>query len=228
MKRILIIGASRGLGLALAEGLPEPGDRVWRVSRTQSRPAPGEWIQADLRRPREAADALAAAVGDTPLDALIYNAGIWEQGPFDETPEQDLIDIVNVNLTSLLLCLRRLAPNLRSASSAHVILIGSTCGLENEGSSGVAYVATKFGVRGVAHGARALFRRDGIGVTCISPGSIATDVEYAAGRESALERHKGQRMPVHDIVTLIRWIFQTSGGACPKEIQLPSQYDTDV
>jgi short-subunit dehydrogenase len=230
MQRMLIIGASRGLGLALAEGLPAPDDRVWVVSRSE--PPRGRplttWIRADLREPRQAAESISSGIGDEPLDAFIYNAGIWEKDAFGNVSEEEIIDIVNVNLTSLLLCLRRLLPKLQQGSAARVVLIGSTCGLENEGSSGVAYVATKFAVRGVAHAARELLRAAGVGVTCISPGSIATDVSYAAGRAEALKRHAGHRMPMHDIVSLVRWVLDTARGTCPKEIDLPSLFDSDV
>ena len=75
-RNILIIGASRGLGDALAKGLPETGDRVWLVARGEPRSlarADGvvrTWIQADLNEPA-APTQIHAALGDTSIDLLV-------------------------------------------------------------------------------------------------------------------------------------------------------------
>lgn len=127
MRNILVIGASRGLGAAFALGLSEPGDRVWVVSRT--RPEYVDelelsyiWIQADLRDPLEAARAIGNAVGETPLEVVLYNAGIWESAEFEEIEEEELVDIINVNLTALILCMKRVTGNIRGASDSRIFL----------------------------------------------------------------------------------------------------------
>ncbi len=233
MATLLIFGASRGLGAAISAGLPLPGDTVWCVSRSE----PAElkrtdgvqrrWIQADLAE-ASAIDTIADQLGSAPVDVFIYNAGIWESASFEEVSEAELQRIVQVNLTSLLLAARRLAPNLKAAVAAKVILIGSTCGLENEGGTAVAYAATKFGMRGAAHALREVFRPHGIAVTCLSPGSIASDLTWEEGPEAALERHRRERIPVHDIVKLLRCLIELSPAACIKEIDMPALRDTDV
>lgn len=77
---VLVAGASRGIGLAVAEHLqarcdgrrPPFGHRLLSVSRT---PAPvGDWIQADLSE-LAGITTVAEAVGDLPLDALLYMGG---------------------------------------------------------------------------------------------------------------------------------------------------------
>ena len=114
MRNIVITGASRGLGNAFSIGVPNEGDQVWLVSRGE--PASLErhdgvrrhWIRADLSDPR-AAETIAGYLVGTPLDVLLYNAGIWESTGFSSAynfgdfPVQETLDIITVNLTSALL-----------------------------------------------------------------------------------------------------------------------------
>jgi short-subunit dehydrogenase len=227
------VGASRGLGDALASGLPDAGDRVWLVSRT--RPSSLElndnvtraWIPADLADPGSAT-VIASGFSGSSIDVLVYNAGVWERGAFEDASPEEISQIVQVNLASLLQLLRLLLPALISASAAKVFLIGSTCGLENEGTQGIAYAATKFAMRGVAHSLRELLRRHGIAVTCLSPGSVASAVPWTDGPDAALDRYQGRRMPVHDLVALLRCIRNLSPASCVKEVQMPAMADPDV
>ncbi|MGE0699431.1 MAG: SDR family NAD(P)-dependent oxidoreductase [Hyphomicrobiaceae bacterium] len=233
MADVVVFGASRGLGAALATAVPEPGERVWCIAR--SRPAlldrgdgiERRWIAHDLADP-SAITTVATAIGDRPVGLLVYNAGIWESAGFADVADAEIRAIVDVNLTSLLLAVRHLAPNLRAATHAKVVLIGSTCGLENEGTTSVAYAATKFAVRGAAHALRELLRPDGIAVTVLSPGSMATDIALEAGADAALAAHGGKRIPVADIVAIVRMLRALSPAACVKEIDVPALADTDV
>ena len=233
MRETVIFGASRGLGAALAEGVPEPGDTVWCLSRSRPRcldlgdGVTRHWIEHDLADPGRF-ETVASQLGQRRIDLLIYNAGIWEQSQFEAAPDAEIRAIVDTNLTSLLLAARHLMQALRRSPSARVVLIGSTSGLENEGTTSVAYAATKFAVRGVGHALREALRRDGIPVTVISPGSMATDIDFAAGRQAALDAHAGQRIPVQDLVDIVRLICRLSPAACVKELHLPAVADTDV
>ena len=233
MRNIVVFGASRGLGAALVEGVPEPGDAVWCISRTRPLAldiADGvtrRWIAHDLAVPSRTASAV-GGLADTAIDVLIYNAGIWETGPFEAVSDQEIEAIVATNLTSLLLATRHLLGSLRKAKDARVILIGSTCGLENEGTTSVAYAATKFAVRGAGHALRELLRSDGIAVSVISPGSMATDTAYRLGPVAALAAHAGKRIPVSDVVEIVRLICRLSPASCVKELDLPALLDSDV
>ena len=89
MANILIFGGSRGLGAALSWGVPARGDAVWLVSR--NRPDLDDrdgvrrvWIEADLSA-RGAARWSLRPSDDTPLDVVIYNAGIWEHNAFRDS-----------------------------------------------------------------------------------------------------------------------------------------------
>lgn len=231
MSAIVVVGGSRGLGRAFCLGLPDDGDKVYCISRSEpcfdrsSRRAEYVWIDGNLSQP-DTMRLLARRIQD-PVDLLVYNAGIWEQTTFAETSDAEIVDIVNVNLTSALLLMKALIPQVVIANG-RIVVIGSTCGLENEGTRSVAYAASKFGLRGLVHSLREVLRERGIPVTCISPGSIATDVAFELGRDAAIESHKGKRIPVQDLVDLVRCIRGLSKASCVKEIDLPALLDTDA
>jgi short-subunit dehydrogenase len=230
---LLILGASRGLGAALVEGLPRKGDQIFGLSRSE--PAWNRrkaaikrgWIEADLCELGAVQNAR-RAIGKAPIDALIHVAGIWDEASFEEMHDDEIAEILDVDLRAFLAFTRGLAPNLRRADHAKIIAIGSTNGLDNGDMTAVAYSAAKFGLRGACQALRQHFRKDGIAVTCLSPGSIASEVAYGDGTAAALKKHRGKRMPVGDIVAMIRCVLDLSPAACVKEIAMPALKDEDV
>jgi len=232
MANYLILGASRGLGAALVEGLPRKGDVIYGLSRGEpdwrrkKSPIKRHWVEADLCE-LSAVQNARAVLGKTPIDALIHVAGIWDPGTFDEIYDDEIAEILDVDLRSFLAFARGLAPSLKRADHAKIIAIGSTSGLENGDGSAVAYTAAKFGLRGACQALRQYFRKNGIAVTCLSPGSIASELRHGRAAD-ALKKHRGKRMPVEDIVAMIRCILDLSPAACVKEITMPALKDEDV
>jgi NAD(P)-dependent dehydrogenase (short-subunit alcohol dehydrogenase family) len=225
---ILITGASRGLGDAFSHGLGKPSDTLWLISRN-SPPSLSlkdgvkrHWIKADLSSAGVHQRIVASL--ETTLDVVIHNAGIWEHGAFSsqydfqEIPEAETRAVLEVNLIAPILLTQALLPKLRNSSNPKIILIGSINGLENSTMPEVAYSASKFGLRGVAHALREHLRDQQIGVTVINPGSIAWAVN--------LERE--DLIPPTDIVRLVRGVLETSRRTVIKEIDLPAMFDPQV
>ncbi|SFJ64943.1 SDR family NAD(P)-dependent oxidoreductase [Thermoflavimicrobium dichotomicum] len=239
MKNFIIFGASKGLGDAFVKGLPEKGDRVWIVSRNRPESLKINdgvhrfWIEADLSL-QTASDKIANVIKDDTIDVLIYNAGIWEKEGFQDNYDfekddpKDIANIINVNTTSAIICIQKLLPNLKKSENAKVFLIGSTYGLENIHSKQVAYVASKFGLRGVGNALRENLREYGIGVTCINPGNIAAAMPFEDGLEKAISTYNGTKIPVQDIVALVKCVANLSKASCVKEINIPAMFDTNV
>lgn len=239
MTNFLIVGASRGLGLGFSIGLPEPGDTVFLVSRTRppsldrSDQVSRIWIQADLSVPQTAAVKISEAIGDRVIDFLLYNAGIWEENAFESelkysfeqsTPEE-MEQIIHVNLLSAILCTQKLIPNLKLSSNPRVVYISSLSGLDNSGTPEVANTASKFGLRGVVHALRECLRQDKIPVTSLNPGNIAAEISYDAGAEAAIRIYDSTRIPMQDLVLLLRCLRQLSRVSCVKEIDIPAMPD---
>jgi len=235
MTATIIFGASRGLGAAFNLALPARGDQVWLVSR--SRPdldyddgVVRHWIEADLST-ADAAAKTAAALGANPLDVAIYNAGIWESSAFssaysfDQVPDEETQNILTVNLISAITCLKAVLPNLRKAKAAKIILIGSTSGLDNIGQPEVAYTASKFGLRGVAHALREVVRKDGIAVTCLNPGNIGT-ITVKDGAISATPHERRDMIPPQDLIEIVKCVARLSSSSCVKEIDVMAMTDS--
>jgi NAD(P)-dependent dehydrogenase (short-subunit alcohol dehydrogenase family) len=223
---LLITGASRGLGDALARGLPRPSDTAYLVSR--SRPSSLEvedgarrvWLQADLSRD-DAAEIIVAGVSSDTLDAVIHNAGIWEpsafssQYDFTRVSDAHTREILRVNLESAITLTRALLPKLERSSNPKIVLVGSVNGLENTDMPEVAYNASKWGLRGVAHGLRAHLRTKRIGVTVINPGSIDTDDDSS----------RQDLIPPSDLLEVVRLVLRLSRRSNLKEVHLPAMLD---
>lgn len=233
MKNIVIVGASKGLGNSMIDGLGKKEDAFFLISRTKPMNLDLQtdykkvWIKADLSD-LNSIETISQAIDKTPIDVVIYNAGIWEKTNFENVTPTEIISIINVNLTSVILLTQKLIENIRRGRLKKIVFIGSTCGLENEGSEAIVYNATKFGIRGVTHALREYLRKDLISVSCISPGSIASDIHISEGPETALKKYSNERIPVSDIISIINLILDSSIATCIKEIHVPALMDTDV
>ncbi|MFX3646693.1 MAG: SDR family oxidoreductase [Paenibacillus sp.] len=239
MKNIIVFGASKGLGDAFVRGVPQSGDKVWVVSRSKPESLTVEdgvqriWIQADLSE-LQAAEHIASQLQGETLDVLIYNVGIWEKEGFEEhytfdrDEPADISQLIHVNVTSTIVCIQALLPQLRQSEAGKIILIGSTAGLSNAGSSQVSFVASKFAIRGITEALREHTREDRIAVTCINPGELAAEIPYEDGMERALAEYHGTRIPLQDMVAIVRCIISLSKAACVKEINIPALTDTNT
>ncbi|NJM40440.1 MAG: SDR family oxidoreductase [Anaerolineae bacterium] len=173
------------------------------------------WIQADLSQ-REVSERIASAISNTPVGCSDLQRGRSGEGSafsprYDVTTVSDEENerVITVNLTSAINCLSKLLPNLRQSANAKVILIGSINGLENTRMPEVAYSASKFGLRGVAHALREGWRQHKIAVTCINPGSIGD-------------------LPASDLVEIVKCLMRLTNRTCVKEIDVPAMSDENV
>ncbi|KIC83412.1 MULTISPECIES: SDR family NAD(P)-dependent oxidoreductase [Pseudomonas] len=231
--KTMIIGASRGLGRALLEGLGKPGDTLIGVSRKQPKDlalAPGidlYWIDADLSEP---VAAVARIADRTPvdLDVLIYNVGIWEEHAFSEhyafseDSDESITRLVEVNVTATLLLLKRLIPRLLGAPRPQLILTGSTSALRQSGRPEVAFGASKFALNGMADALREGFRDDNLAVTVLQLGYLNTDDALSTPLVQAAARGERRWVPVHDVVTMVDALLRLSGASFVRELILPA------
>jgi NAD(P)-dependent dehydrogenase (short-subunit alcohol dehydrogenase family) len=218
-RRIALTGASRGIGAHLARVWDARGDEVIGIGR--SAPVEGRWVRCDLAVPQDWA-AVAGDVGGA-LDALVHVAGIWEEtafGPgydFATRPEAEVLDILTVNLTAPILLTQALLPALR-AGRGRVILTGSTSGLPNIGTPEVAYNASKAGLAAAGQAMRVGLAGQGIGVTVIHPGDVATEEvesDIAAGRY-----HGAGAVPLDDMAAAFDFALGLSGASVAGEITM--------
>jgi 3-oxoacyl-[acyl-carrier protein] reductase len=238
-KTYLVYGVSKGLGKAIVKFLPARNDKVFGISRT--RPAYPEatansntWIQADLSKPQAAVTAIKEVIGGEKIDHLIYNVGIWEKTGFtagynfEQLDNSEIEKIINTNITTSVLSIKSLLPNLRLSENGKIIIIGSTLGLQNHNKKEVVFSVTKFAMQGFIHSLRTYLREHNIGVTVINLGDLATQYEYEEGAEIVTEKQKGKLIPLADVLHALRFIINSTNASCIKEITMPSMKDPDI
>lgn len=235
--KTMVVGASKGLGKALIEGLGEADDTLIGVSRTRPQhlqPRPGvqlSWVEANLGEPAKAAATLARSVADSGLDTLIYNLGIWEELAFDPAysfltdSDKQVEAIVGCNITATLLVIKRLLPILLQSANPRIILTGSTSGLPQSGRPEATFGASKFALRGIADALREGYRAQRLGVTCLNLGYLNTEDPLSTPRAVAEQRGEGQLIPVHDVVQVVRMALSLSSASYVKELTLPAILD---
>ncbi|MDZ4018420.1 SDR family NAD(P)-dependent oxidoreductase [Pseudomonas sichuanensis] len=231
--RILVVGASKGLGKALVEGLGQAGDTLIGVSRTrpEALSAAVRWIEADLGQPRQAAAAIHEAVAGEGLDVLVYNVGIWETLAFEDgysfldDDDGQIERMVATNLTAPLLLIKRLLPVLLNSARPRIILTGSTSALPGSGRPEVTFGASKFGLRGIAETLREGFREQGLGVSCLNLGYLNTEDGLDVPLAQAEQRGEGSLIPLHDVVQVCRMMLSLSAASYVRDITLPALRD---
>jgi short-subunit dehydrogenase len=183
-RAIWVIGASSGIGAALAEELLARGARVAISSRRLDKleaVSSGRMmvVQADVTK-RFALDAAAARVRDElgGIDTVIYNAGFWQQ--MDVTAwDRDVFERhIEINLLGLNNCLGAVLPPMLQAGHGRIVSVASVAGYR--GFAGAeAYGATKAAQINLLESLRAAVAEHGIDVTTVCPGFVRTELTAA-------------------------------------------------
>jgi len=184
--RILITGASQGIGRALALEAARQGARVMAVARSEvllqelardSRAAgfPVETVAADIVVPadrQKMLDATLKAFGG--IDVLVNNAGIGATGHFAEAGPERLRQIFEVNFFALVETTRLCLPHLKKGTTPALVNVSSIAGKRAiPGRS--EYSASKFAVEGFSEAIRPELAKDGIDTIVICPGLTQTN-----------------------------------------------------
>lgn len=234
--KIMIVGASRGLGRAFVEGLCSADDTVIGVSRKRPNDlmVPDtvslDWIEADFVDPLKAALRIEEKAPPG-LDVLIYNLGVWEESAFSEEynflddMDESIVEMVNINVTGAILLLKRLIPRLLNSSQPRLILTGSTSGLRQSGRPEVTFGASKFALTGIGDALRESYRKDGLGVTCLQLGYLNTEDSLSVLLTEAARRGGGELVPLHDVVQVVRALLNLSAASYVRELVLPAIRD---
>jgi short-subunit dehydrogenase len=183
MKRILITGASRGIGRAIAEKLAAPD--VTLLLHGRDTVALAETCKAveancagvvklvhDLATEKGVSN-LIAQVGDDPIDVLINNAGIAVVKPFREITFEEWKQTIGVNVTAPFLLIQRFAGQMPPGSSiVNVLSVAAKTAFPNWS----AYCMSKFALEGFSQSVRAELRERRIRVINIYPAATNTEI----------------------------------------------------
>ena len=220
--KIIVVGASRGVGAAVAKHILPRTKKLITVSRTASI---ADWIEADVST-KAGITKVSNAVGNSPLDALLYMGGSWESEAFtsnysfENCSDRDLENVIAVNLVAPIRLVKSLLPALRQADNPKIIFMGALSGLDNFPAREVANSASKFGLRGAVHALREELRCDRIAVTIINPGNIGTPEVLEDLRRAG--QPETNAIPLSDLLSVIDCVLSLSRSTCIKEIQMPA------
>ena len=224
-KIVLITGGSKGIGYGIAESLIKENAKVAVTSRTQaSADAAAEklnklgkgqaiGIAADVRNyetQEKAVDLILRKWGK--LDVVIANAGLGYFGSIDTLTVEQWKETIDTNLTGAFYTIKAAISALRE-SRGYIITIASLAGT-NFFAGGSAYNASKFGLVGFTQAAMLDLRNQGIKVSTIMPGSVATEF---GGEDGSKDSWKIQP---EDIGELVVDLLKLNPRTLPSKIEV--------
>ena len=186
----IVTGASRGIGLAIAERLVEDGYRVVGCART-----PGDaskalarfgdqafGVDADVTSPEAVQSVIdAATTRFGGLDVLVNNAGVYQRDGFLDLTEADWTGLMSINVTGAFLFAQAAARAMIETQSSdrgggRIVNIASVAGILSDPGS-ASYNASKAAVISLTRSLATDLARHGIASMCIAPGWIDTDID---------------------------------------------------
>ena len=226
---IVITGAARGIGKAIAQAFAAEGNTIYLCARNEdslkataieiknSNPAATvHYFVADLSIKNDA-DLFAEfclAIG-TP-DVLVNNAGGFVPGNIIDEPDGNLETMLANNLYSAYFITRKLAPAMKEKASGHIFNICSIAAKKAYDGGG-SYSISKFAMDGFSQNLRHELMPFGIKVTTVFPGAVFTD--SWAGFDNSTNRI----MEANDVAKIILACTKLSPSAVPEEILLRPQ-----
>jgi NADP-dependent 3-hydroxy acid dehydrogenase YdfG len=187
-RKVLITGASSGIGEACALAVTAEGGAVALGARRKDRldelaekindgGGTAVAIEADIADEGQAQKLVEGARdGMGGLDGLVNNAGVMLLGPLQGADPEEWRTMINVNLFGLLYCTHYALPIIRDGGGGDVVNVSSVAGRIAAFGSGV-YNMTKWGVVGYSESLRQEGAHIGVRVTCVEPGFVETELQ---------------------------------------------------
>jgi 3-oxoacyl-[acyl-carrier protein] reductase len=186
---VVITGASRGIGRAVALAAAAKGARVGLIARSEAdldavlteAGGRGAIAPADVAEPEQLTAAIASLQAELgPVDVLVANAGIGAYGAFADLTADELDHIVRVNVLGTAHAIRAVVPGMIERRRGHIVTMGSIAGRLGSPFEAI-YSATKFAGVGLTEALVVELEPYGIGVSLVNPGPVATAFGEARG-----------------------------------------------
>jgi NAD(P)-dependent dehydrogenase (short-subunit alcohol dehydrogenase family) len=222
----VVTGGNRGIGRGIAEALARAGAKVVLTARGKS---DAERAAAELGAGsiglacdvRDHAQVVAlfeeTARRAAGLDILVNNAGIGLFGPVADLAPDDWRAVIETNLNGVFYCCREAIPLMRARGGGYIFNISSLAG-RNAFPNGAAYNASKFGLNGFSEALMQEVRYDGIRVSYLMPGSVATEFGRGAAQKS------GWALQPADVAEVVLDLLRSPKHALYSRVEMrPSQ-----
>jgi NAD(P)-dependent dehydrogenase (short-subunit alcohol dehydrogenase family) len=192
-KQVIVTGASRGIGAAIAAEMVRRGFDVVGLSRTGEIPA-GRGLRCDVTDEAALRAAIASVASEGRVVGLVNNAGAHEDTPSAALATSDLEAMLRLNAIMPFVACREAYPYLKAAGSSLIVNIGSF--LDRMGVPGsAAYCASKAAVGAFTRCLAAEWARDGVRVIDVAPGYIETDLNREFLAKEKVQAWISRRIP---------------------------------
>ncbi len=221
-RTVVVTGASRGIGRAIAERLLQEGVSVIGIARHFDawHNPPGRLLALplDLAQLDELPARIQQITAQHPaIDGAIFSAGAGRFGSLEEFSPSQIRHLVDLNLTSQILLARGLLPGMKRQGRGDLIFIGSEAALSGS-RRGALYCATKFALRGLAQSLREECSGSGVRSTIINPGMVKSSFFDPLSFEPG-EAEENYILP-QDIAETALAVLSARPGTCFDEINL--------
>lgn len=231
-RRVLVTGASSGIGRATAQALHAAGARVALVARRRERLVTLARELEAVAVPVDVTDvaAVSRAVTDAAtaldgLDGVVNAAGIVRPAPFSVADPADWRAMFDVNVLGLLQVTQAALPHLREAGHGDVVNVSSMSGRRVGSSELAVYAASKAAVHMASEGLRKELAAESIRVSVVAPGFVATPIfEDVEGEVARRLDDKAQQvgLPVTAVADAIVGILAAPAEMVHVEVALLS------
>jgi NAD(P)-dependent dehydrogenase (short-subunit alcohol dehydrogenase family) len=226
--RVIVTGASKGIGLAISDRLAVEGGRVAMMARS------GDLLRervtllrdkgADVRdficdvsdaeavihQFRQALDWLGG------IDLLVNNAGVGYRKPFEELTTDEFDEMIATNLRGVFLSSQAVVPRMKADGGGTIVNIASIAGKFGS-AGGAGYCASKFGVMGLNECMGFDLRPFNIRVTAICPGSVNAP-DFRQGREGHIKADA--MIQVSDVAEAVAYVARQPDRIFLREMEM--------
>ncbi len=228
-RRAIVTGGSRGIGLAIARALAAAGDSVMitgrdsghlaRAVRTLRGAATGQAIIESAAVDVRDRAAVTKLVADTAkrfggLDTLVNNAGVGVFTNVASMSDEDWARVIDTNLTGVFYCCRAAIPEMTRAGGGWIINIASLAG-RNYFPEGGAYCASKAGLIAFSESLMQEVRFDGIRVSVVMPGSVATEFSGPVSSDD-----ESWKLSPDDVAEAVMDLLNHPGRSLPSKVEI--------
>ncbi|MGB1033386.1 MAG: SDR family NAD(P)-dependent oxidoreductase, partial [Primorskyibacter sp.] len=222
-KRYWIVGASEGLGAALAHEMSTAGAHLILSARNGARlaelaaalPGPADIVPLDLAQSDDV-QAAAEQIGD--IDGVVHLAGVYWPMPATQWDAQSAETMADVNFTGTMRLMSAVVPKMVARNAGHIVITGSLSGFRGLPGA-IGYAASKAGTMVLAESLYADLRKTGVQVQLVNPGFIRTRLTakndfampFIMAPDKAAQiffRHMNTRKFQRSFPRIFSWVFR--------------------
>ncbi len=214
--QIIVTGAQRGIGAAIAAELKSRGFNVAGTSRSGDT-AVGPGHACDVTDEAAIAQTVSAIAARGPIIGLVNNAGLHETSPAARLSATAFENIIRTNATSVLVAAREAYPHIKAAGGGMIVNIGSF--FDKLGvPENTAYCASKAAVAAITRCLAVEWAADNIRVMNIAPGYIETDLNHDFLAKDKVRAWLSRRVPVgragkpEEVARIVAGLFREDVG----------------